>query len=283
MERLRANMTQSALSDGRVSRNMLSMIESGAASPSVETLEHIANTLDVPAGIFFTSDESDEALYEKVNDISKAKALYTEKRYEDCAEICRKHPHDDEMNYLLAESMIAEAEKNMSLFMLTSASNCLKKAASASKRCKYMPKEFAGTVEAYEAIISFATGEISVDTVNRLARTPSRVPASVFAFLLVLSYFDRGDAESAEKIAAALPFLSKEHVKYVKAMQLAREFKFNQAIELFEELSESDDLQFISKYRLMANIESCYENKRDFESAYKYSTMKHHILELYSK
>ena len=190
-------MTQSALSDGRVSRNMLSMIESGAASPSVETLEHIANTLDVPVGIFFTSDESDEALYEKVNDISKAKALYTEKRYEDCAEICRKHPHDDEMNYLLAESMIAEAERNMSLFMLTSASNCLKKAASASKRCKYMPKEFAGTVEAYEAIISFAT-------TDSLADFSASGVASIVA-LSSLIFFSASASESILALFSLMP------------------------------------------------------------------------------
>ena len=66
IERLRANMTQAALAGDRVSRNMLSMIESGAALPSLETLEYIANRLDVPAGIFFAEDEAEKAPEEEV-------------------------------------------------------------------------------------------------------------------------------------------------------------------------------------------------------------------------
>ena len=45
--RLRRGMTQKELSGDRITRNMLSLIESGSASPSVSTLLYLAERLEV--------------------------------------------------------------------------------------------------------------------------------------------------------------------------------------------------------------------------------------------
>ncbi|MCL2036526.1 MAG: helix-turn-helix domain-containing protein [Oscillospiraceae bacterium] len=46
--RLAKKMTQSDVVGTFITRNMLSQIESGAASPSLRTLEYLANTLQIP-------------------------------------------------------------------------------------------------------------------------------------------------------------------------------------------------------------------------------------------
>jgi transcriptional regulator with XRE-family HTH domain len=46
--RLHKKMTQSDVVGTFITRNMLSQIESGVASPSLRTLEYLANTLDLP-------------------------------------------------------------------------------------------------------------------------------------------------------------------------------------------------------------------------------------------
>jgi len=46
--RLSKKLTQSDVVGTFITRNMLSQIESGAASPSLRTLEYLANTLEIP-------------------------------------------------------------------------------------------------------------------------------------------------------------------------------------------------------------------------------------------
>lgn len=46
--RIAKKMTQSEVVGDFITRNMLSQIESGAATPSVKTLEYLAETLDIP-------------------------------------------------------------------------------------------------------------------------------------------------------------------------------------------------------------------------------------------
>ena len=57
-ERIKRNMTQSALADGKITRNMLSAIENGKATPSLETLIYISSRLGLPVTYFLTDSES---------------------------------------------------------------------------------------------------------------------------------------------------------------------------------------------------------------------------------
>lgn len=56
--RLAKKMTQSEVVGSFITRNMLSQIESGSASPSIKTLEYIANALDIPLNQLMTNEES---------------------------------------------------------------------------------------------------------------------------------------------------------------------------------------------------------------------------------
>ena len=282
-ERLKADLTQTELAGDRITRNMLSMIENGEATPSLDTVVYIADRLGVPAGVFFAATESDEALFTKAEAVSKARSLFEEGRYEDAADVCRPVPYDDELSFILAESLLGCAEEDMSKFMLRSAAEHIKEARAAAGRCRYTAQDFTGTLDAYTAFISFAGDRIDPDALARLAKAPSRIPAGTFIFLTALSHIDRGDVETAERLVSSLPYLSPDQMKYMKAKFYASEFKFSKALEILLPLHESSDLGFIGKYRVVADIESCCENKRDFEAAYKYSSIKHKILESFMK
>jgi len=281
IERLRANMTQSQLAEGCISRNMLSLIESGKALPSIETLEHIANLLNMPAGYFICADEATEDLYVKINVVSKAKRMFSDKKYEECIELCKKLPFDDEMNSLLAESELKLAELNIEKYMLTSASLHLDAAMSASERTIYLSSEFKNTVEAIKFFITCAACDIDTDKLGKLARRENRIAAGIFGYLAILSYCDKGDIETADKLVSSFPFLTKDEFSYYKAKKHIIDFKYSKALEILLQIENSKTLAFISKYRILADIEMCYENKRDFESAYRYSTLKHKMLEAF--
>ena len=58
-------MTQSELSESFITRNMLSRIENGTASPSLETLCNIARRLEISPG-WLLDDSAELFQYEKI-------------------------------------------------------------------------------------------------------------------------------------------------------------------------------------------------------------------------
>ena len=59
--RIRAGLTQEQAAGGRITRNMLSLIENDLSAPSMKTLEYLAAALGVTAGWLLADDASDEA------------------------------------------------------------------------------------------------------------------------------------------------------------------------------------------------------------------------------
>jgi transcriptional regulator with XRE-family HTH domain len=55
--RLNKKLTQSDVVGTFITRNMLSQIESGAASPSLRTLEYLANTLEIPIHYLISQEQ----------------------------------------------------------------------------------------------------------------------------------------------------------------------------------------------------------------------------------
>lgn len=60
--RLIKQMTQKELAGSQITRNMLSQIESGSATPSVKTLEYLAGVLGKPVGYFIDTDEKEDEM-----------------------------------------------------------------------------------------------------------------------------------------------------------------------------------------------------------------------------
>lgn len=56
LARLEAGLTQQQLCAGEITRNMLSLIENGGASPSIKTLQHLARGLGKPVSYFLEEE-----------------------------------------------------------------------------------------------------------------------------------------------------------------------------------------------------------------------------------
>jgi transcriptional regulator with XRE-family HTH domain len=101
--RLTKKMTQSDVVGTFITRNMLSQIESGAASPSLRTLEYLANTLEIPIHYLVTEQYQhappalelapEVKITEKIINpelyglILSLKALYDAQQYEKLGEV----------------------------------------------------------------------------------------------------------------------------------------------------------------------------------------------------
>lgn len=81
--RIAKKMTQSEVVGSFITRNMLSQIESGAATPSVKTLEYLASVLDIPISVLMPQGEdfSPSGIYSETVRLVKVKGLFADRLY----------------------------------------------------------------------------------------------------------------------------------------------------------------------------------------------------------
>ncbi len=79
--RLAKKMTQSDVVGNFITRNMLSQIESGSATPSMKTLEYLAGVLEIPMERLL-ADQGGPAEPEAISVLERAKVLLREQNYE---------------------------------------------------------------------------------------------------------------------------------------------------------------------------------------------------------
>ncbi|MDE7121005.1 MAG: helix-turn-helix domain-containing protein [Oscillospiraceae bacterium] len=86
--RLAKKMTQSDVAGTFITRNMLSLIESGSATPSMKTLEYLSNVLEIPMEKLISESGSFEQSSE-LQQFQDAKKLLSEKKYREFLDLAR--------------------------------------------------------------------------------------------------------------------------------------------------------------------------------------------------
>lgn len=107
--RIAKKMTQSEVVGTFITRNMLSQIESGAATPSVKTLEYLSRVLDLPL-LQLAADQKEDPLA----CLSKAKKNLTENHYDHVLELQSDYPPQlsDEFSAIFSYAALALAKIN---------------------------------------------------------------------------------------------------------------------------------------------------------------------------
>ena len=96
-------MTQAKLAKDKITRNMLSRIESGSANPSLDTIRHIAAVLNLPVA-YFLSDDDDLLFYEKKEKIKDIYKAYSLRDYSYCIDKIKSFSEvDDELAMLMTD------------------------------------------------------------------------------------------------------------------------------------------------------------------------------------
>lgn len=276
-------LTQRELAGNSVSRNMMSMIESGAALPSLDTLLHISEILGVPAGYFFAEGD-EEILYGKREAVHTVISLMEEKKFQAAAEICSSFAEGDtEMRLYMSLCRLYCGIEFLNKFMLGSAGEHFSVAAGISKDIPFI----GGYIESVCDFVLILCDSVNKENVPESLTDAGRhansiIPASYTAYLAAYKALKDGDTDCAAAISRS-GLLGGFHSLHIKGAVLMASGDHEGATRLFDLALSSEDGGFYSRYKLICDLELCRRDVGDYESAYALSTSRMEMLGMFSK
>lgn len=266
--RIKKGMTQSELSGKKITRNMLSAIESGKAKPSVDTIQYLAQALSLPAA-YFLSEDDDLHFYEKKMIITDVYRAYKAKNYKACIrKIKTVSVLDDELYYLLSKSHLELAKISISRGELTSANDFLLKSEEYAKNTALDTAHLTPLIKMYKCITENVYSPLlNFDTSYFDSQTTHAYDYEMFKYLTQDLDF---------------PFARKEFLHHIEAKKLLKKHLYSDAIRsllLAIEASKSGEYNAFVLFTLYTDIENCYKQVYDFENAYIYSSKRLSLIE----
>lgn len=110
--RLSKKMTQSEVAGDFITRNMLSLIESGNASPSMKTLEYLSGVLEIPMEKLLSDTWEESSEIPDFQTLKNAKKLLIDKKYGQLLENFKAEGiFKDELHAILSIAHLRTAEQ----------------------------------------------------------------------------------------------------------------------------------------------------------------------------
>ena len=276
-------MTQSELVGSEITRNMLSRIENGSATPSLETICYIAARLNVSPG-FLLAEGADEQIYFKHNEIVGIKQAFASGDYRICRDIClhAQSAEDDEVQMILADCDLAIAIEEFNNGNLRVACEYLDEAVSACENTIYRTDYVVAVAETYFRYMrrisaTLSSNVLEEDTVNVYPALTDEFCRYTFA----MEQWKEGDESGEDPIsvstigAADSPLTL--HYEATVAMQngaYAEAYDKLHAILLSETPVSEPVLYFV-----FCDLEICCREIENFKGAYEYSIDKIELLQ----
>ena len=274
-------MTQSELSGGVITRNMLSSIENGTALPSLATLKHISSKLNVPAG-YLLAEGDDEEIYIKLVQIANIKNAYLSRNYKICRDMCLNTDvdSDDEVNLIFAESSLALGIEKFENGMLRSASSYFDEAIEVSAKTIYNTDHIRAVAACYFRYMRHISATLSSDVIDEAeAEIYSAMFDEFSRYSVAFDAFEEGKFEMSAHLCAMLE-KDQPYMLHISAKEDMRAGRFDDAYQkLYLILINPYKIQEPLMYFVFCDLEVCCKEIKDFKGAYEYSNDKIEVLQ----
>lgn len=274
--RTQKGITQKELAGEKITRNMLSLIESGNASPSVSTLLYIAERLDTPVGYFFSTSEADEGRFFKMSIIEKLKQNFHSKKYRECTEICSDIPKnalDDELSYILAVSYINLSSDSAYGMDIRNAYTELEKASIFAKKTIYCTGIFSRVLDFYFELYRSLCSDAIPDILCDYSVCSEYVPYDTVRYFIALKYIS-ATSKTSESFAGG-SFCG----RHISALSMLLDGQTNEAQKRLRELSLDPDLPYFMHYKVLCDLENAANISGDLRLAYSSSRRRLELIE----
>lgn len=276
--RKKLGITQAQLCGDYMTRNMLSRIETGDATPSLDTLMFIARKLKMPPSYFLCRDGKEEAEYSKIVKIKDARRTLATGQYKKCLDICGELPSDDdEISFITAYShtmagleLFDKGELRESLFHLDSAATALRSTV-------YMGGELLSQIKLLKGLINCLSRGVLPDPSILPTDTPPFFSKDRYMYISALALSESG----AESIIKALIKENSLYYKHLNARTLIKDGSLEAAVAILTEVYERTEDSFC-KYFALCDLEECARLREDYKAAYTYSNEKALLHEKYN-
>lgn len=269
-------ITQKELAGDKITRNMLSLIESGNASPSISTLSYLAKRLDTPTGYFFVTTDEEDGVYHKLLNIDELKAAFELKDYHRCEDIVESIPqtaYDDEISYIMAVAELNLSVEYAAEFNMRAAAEKLARAEVLSSNSIYCGKQFSLAVEFYSELYrELCSTEIS-HVLRSTKVSGDYVPHEIIDYFCVMKLLYQGEDSQIN-----LPRGS-YYEKHATALELYLDGRVAEALKRLNNLAEDSSLPYFMQFRVLTDLENAANVTGDVRIAYIASKRKLELIE----
>ena len=284
--RMERHMTQKDVVGDYITRNMLSKIENGSATPSVKTLEYLAGALGLPAGYFMTESTGDELTPGSMSD---ARAQFQLGNFQACIDVLStldlEGGYRDEAMLLLARAKIGLSKKAMMDGRYQESIRLAREAIDHNDNSLYFSAAFRTEALLLVARCSMELGEDFPKALDAYQASYQDQGLGEFYRLTMAEYYiSQGDLAAAKREMDSIVRLSDASKPAYLMLQGSMELKDNQFEEAAKQLEKAEQLArttgstyFMSS--LYAMLEHCYREMEDFKKAYHYASMQLQIKE----
>ncbi len=266
-------MTQSELAGGKITRNMISCIENGAAQPSLPTVVYLAERLGVPVG-FLLADEGEEPVYRKMNSIANMKRAFREGDWMGCRSLCLSvtGEPDDELCLLLAQSCLGIAEDAFWSGRLHSACRSFDEAMEYAAKTIYPQPQLMATAEVYFRFMQRISPTLYSEILDD-GRKPEIVLKTPFA-----AYVDALDALDADNPEPAQTYFrefseTSFFAKHLQAKYHLKRGEFTESKTILTAIlvAPAPILNEVELYVVLSDLEIACRETDDYKGAYRYA------------
>ena len=266
--RIEKGMTQSEVAENKITRNMLSAIESNKALPSLDTLYHISKKLDLPIECLI-SDDFDINVYKKLKSIDRIKHAFYGKKYFDCISLIEQIGYlDDELIYILSYSFFEVGVTSAKNGSFLTAEKYLSLAKEYCKQTVYDTSSIECRIPLYESFVKNVNSPLLEFDYEKFSSDMVQIVDYEF-FKYICNDTD-------------YPYTNKLFQQHILAKRRIKERKYYDAISILLEIAESKSLFEYNAYFMYVvygDLDNCYKQICDFENAYKYSGKRISMLE----
>ncbi len=275
--RLEAGMTQNELAGDKITRNMLSQIENGNATPSIQTLMYIAERLNTSAA-YFLSDDEDDFLFKKAEVIAAIKTKLKSKEYNTCIQLCSVFvgKEDDELNLILAECFFYAAADDFKSGRLSSAHNGFLTSQKYAALTSYTADWLVSAASSYINLINTVNIKndaalANASNITSLINFTSELPHSDTLFYYdALILTETGSSSIINNEEFIIIINNCDYKKHISARLAINKGNRGEAFRLLGELDHDDTIGAV-RYHVIRDLERLYTQIGDFENAYNFS------------
>ncbi len=267
-ERKKRKLTQKELAGNKITRNMISLIEKDLANPSLETLKHISEKLDLPLS-YLVSDGDDAFFYAKREAFEGIRSAYISKNFPVVvSKIEKLEKLDDELTLMLADSHLEIGKKALLVGSLFTAAKHLKKAVSLCETTCHYTERIRALSQMYLTVSeNIQSPLLELDTDNFETAATDAFDVEFYKYL-TLDY--------------DFPFKNSLYARHLEAKKLIKEKNYTLAAQILAQIDEENRLGQYNAYMIFgiySDLEICYKQLCDYKNAYKYSSKRFSMLE----